>query len=95
MPGFDRSKRYLENAEKHRVAGAAWNGIVHTTEILGVQLPETVADIDTTIETLGRTIDAVTSSSPQIPERLFKHLNIDGTYLYDPGRRSFWRSLLG
>ena len=95
LAGLDRSKRYLENAEKHRVAGAAWNGIVHTTEILGVQLPQEVPNIDAAVDALGKSIDAVTSSSPQIPERLFKRLNIDGTYIYDPRRRGFWQSVLG
>jgi hypothetical protein len=82
VAGFDRSQRYLENAEKHRQAGAAWTSIVQQTELLVEQLPDH-PPTEARIDAIGKQIDSVTAKSPQIPERVFNRFKIGETFVFD------------
>ena|ERR1017187_3923869 len=83
LAGFDRSQRFLENAEKHRQAGAAWTNVVQQTELLWEQLPTNPPqDLDSRIAAIGKQMDEVTAKSPQIPERVFRKCQIGQTYVF-------------
>lgn len=95
LAGFDRSKRYLENAEKHRQAGASWTDVVQRTEVLDAQLPtHSPADVDRQIADIGKEIDDVTTKSPQIPERTFRRLGLDDTYSFRVNYASLFSRIL-
>lgn len=83
LAGFDRSQRFLENAEKHRQAGAAWTSVVQQTELLWERLPiNPPLDLDLRIDAIGKQIDEVTAKSLQIPERVFRKCQIGQTYVF-------------
>lgn len=59
------------NAEKHRLAGAAWNPAVHRTELLAPRLPaDAPDDIEAELQSISKQMDDITAQSPQIPEGL-------------------------
>ena len=94
LAGLDRAKRYLENAEKHRVAGANWTPVLQAIEQLAAQLPaHPPVNVQDQLTQISQQMDDVTKKSPQIPERVFQRLEIDQCYMHPLPKAGLWARL--
>jgi len=85
--GYQRSAQYAARSVEHQRAGAGWNPIVNQTEQYSLSSTQPT---DAALTRIEKEMDAVTKSSPQIPERVFKKFRIPETYLYEPPNRPRW-----
>jgi hypothetical protein len=81
VAGLDRSQRYAERAEQHRVSGAGWAVIVNATEEL-VLRRKGAGLKDSDLDALRKRMDEVTQRSPQLPQSVFKDEHLERTYLF-------------
>jgi hypothetical protein len=81
VAGLDRSQRYAERGEQHRVAGAAWAVIVNETEEL--VLRRRVAGLsEHDLDALRKRMDETTQRSPSVPQGVFDEEKLEETYLF-------------
>ncbi|MBV9872097.1 MAG: SLATT domain-containing protein [Frankiaceae bacterium] len=81
VAGIDRSQRYAEQAERHRVAGAGWSVLVNETEELALRR-KTNGLKESDLDGLRKQMDDITGRSPSLPEWVFKGEDLEGTYLF-------------